>query len=163
MQGLSPSDIFGINRARAAAKSTNLNPRNLGYLWYHFWTRAASRLACNVDGERCIVAPQFPLWRIWTRDDMQLGNITMVSEGHEMYVEDHIATDPIDYDDDDDPDNDSIEAGTISTIDETLSVKTRSRITDFALIYWLENNIVNPDKDDEDDIFYRPGVYCSID
>ena len=40
---------------------------------------------------------------------MQLGNITMVSEGHEIYVEDHIATDPID-DDDDDPDNDSIEA-----------------------------------------------------
>ena len=83
---------------------------------------------------------------------MQLGNITMVSEGHGMYVEDHIATDPIDdNDDDDDPDNDSIEAGTISTIDETLSVKTRSRITDFALIYWLENNIVNPDKDDEED------------
>lgn len=78
-----------------------------------------------------------------------------------MYVEDHVAADPIDGDgdededdddDDDDPDDHSTETGTtISTIDETLSVRTRSRITDFALIYWLENDIVNPDKDDEED------------
>jgi hypothetical protein len=51
-------------------------------------------------------------------------------------------------DDDDDPDDDSIEA--MSTIDGTLSVRTRSRFTDFALVYWLEKNTVNPEKDDED-------------
>ncbi|KAF8958076.1 hypothetical protein BDZ97DRAFT_2078780 [Flammula alnicola] len=152
MQDISPADIFGLNRARAAAKSTNLNPRNLEHLWYPFWTRAASRVATQVDSERCTVAPQFPLWRIWTHDDTQLGDITILSEEDDtMDEEDPVAADLFvddsdNFDDDLDDDN-----RTISTINETLSIKTRSRITDFAMVYWLESNTVNPHKDDEED------------
>jgi hypothetical protein len=105
-------------------------------------------MACNIDSERCAVGPQFPLWRIWTHDDTQLGHISILSEEDEM-DEDHVAGDFIDDDDDDDPDDDSIEA--ISTIDGTLSVRTRSRFTDFALVYWLEKDTVNAEKDDEED------------
>ena len=47
--------------------------RNLEHVWYPFWIRAASQIACKVDLERCMVAPQFHLWRIWTRDDTELG------------------------------------------------------------------------------------------
>ncbi len=41
--------------------------------------------------------------------------------------------------------------GSISTLNETLNIKTRSRITDFAMLYWLESDFVNPDKDDNKD------------
>ena len=88
---ISPSDIFGLNRARAAAKSIKFNPRNLEFLWYPFWTRAISRIACEIDSERCMVAPQYPLWRIWTHDDTQLGSIIMLAEGDAM---DDLVTEP---------------------------------------------------------------------
>jgi hypothetical protein len=142
-----PSDIFGLNRARAAAKSVKFNPRNLEFLWYPFWTRAVSRIACEIDSERCMVAPQYPLWRIWTHDDTQLGHIIMLAdEGDAM---DDLAAEPIlDQNDDNDLFDDQ---GSISTLNETLSIKTRSRITDFAMLYWLESDSVNPDKDDDED------------
>ena len=143
---ISPSDIFGLNRARAAAKSIKFNPRNLEFLWYPFWTRAISRIACEIDSERCTVAPQYPLWRIWTHDDTQLGSIIMLPEGDAM--DDLAAEQVCDQNIDDDLFDDQ---ESISTLNETLSVKTRSRITDFAMLYWVERNSVNPDKDDDED------------
>jgi hypothetical protein len=110
LSALDPLDaVFGLDHARAAAEGTRCNPRNLEYLWYPFWTRALSQLAYNVDRdssirEQCIVAPQFPLWRTWTRDDTQLGDIAMLSgdEDNEMDVEEgHIGADPINRDDND--------------------------------------------------------------
>ncbi len=108
MAGFSSKALFGINRARAAASSTNFNPRNLEFLWYPFWNRVASRIAAKIDIERCTVGPQYPLWRL--------------------------------------------------CLD-----KARSRITDFALLYWIENAGINVYGDDEaDEVFAIEREYIPI-
>ena len=139
-----PSDVFGVNRSRAAAKSTNFNPHNLEHLWYPFWTRAASQIACQVDLERCTVASQYPLWRIWTHGDTDLGRIEMLSDEDEDETMGEVHED----DSEDDANDDLIDSenDTLSSINETLSTKTRSRITDFALVHWQERDDVNPQK-----------------
>ena len=148
----SPTDIFGLNRARAAAKSTNFNPRNLEHIWYPFWSRAAFQIACQIDLERCTVAPQYPLWRIWTRDDAELGLIEILSSDEDQ---DEDLQEAMDDDGGDDHEEDDLEGDiTLSSINETLSLKTRSRITDFALVHWQEGDIINPQKSDcEDETF----------
>jgi len=152
MPNLSSSDLFGINRARAAAKGLNTNPRNLELLWYPFWNRAAFRVASHLDCERLTVAPQFPLWRIWTHDDTQLGDINILPDEDDIIMDDPVNGHAVNDEGDPDDDFEFVDANqTISTINETLSVKTRSRITDFAMVLWLENDTTNSDKDDEDD------------
>ena len=52
---------------------------------------------------------------------------------------------------------------TLSTINETLLDKARSRITDFALLYWIENAGINVHGDDEaDDLFAIEREYIPI-
>ena len=131
----SPTEIFGLNRGRAAAKSTEFNPRNLEHVWYPFWTRAASQIACQVDLERCTVAPQFPLWRIWTRDDTNLGHIKMLEDSDDdqaMDFEFDGASSDAELQEDELLDSEG--NTTLSSINETFNIKTRSRITDFALV-----------------------------
>jgi len=152
MPNLSSSDIFGVNRARAAAKDLNTNPRNLELLWYPFWNRAAFRVASIIDCERLTVAPQFPLWRIWTRDDTQLGDISILSEEDDDEVMDGTVDGSMDDVNSERSDDDFDNANqTLSTVNETLNIKTRSRITDFAIVFWLESDAINTSKDDEED------------
>ncbi len=147
------SGIFGLNRVRAAPESTNFNPRNLEHIWYPFWMRAASQIACKVDLERCTVAPQYPLWQIWTHDDMELGHIEMLSDDEDKAMDEVQEDGNPEHDDDDD----LLEGETtLSSINETLSITTRSRITYFALVHWQECDDINSQKHDcEDENFVK--------
>jgi len=152
--------LFGINRARAAASSANFNPRNLEFLWYPFWNRVASRIAAKIDIERCAVGPQYPLWRLWSEDEEDLGQIFIIADGT-----DNVDMEEAEDDDMEDTEDNTGDLGdiTLSTINETLLDKARSRITDFALLYWIENARINVYRDDEaDELFAIEREYIPI-
>ena len=75
---------------------------------------------------------------------MEEDDDAMVEEDEDSNDHDLNATDLESGDDSDDN-------RTLSSINETISIKTRSRVTDFALTLWVENNHVNPHKDDEEE------------
>ncbi|SRR5258707_10814656 len=161
MAGFSSKALFGINRARAAASSTNFNPRNLEFLWYPFWNRVASRIAAKIDIERCTVGPQYPLWRLWSEDEEDLGQISIITDGTDRNDLESGDVDMEEAEDSDMEDNPS--DTTLSTINETLLDKARSRITDFALLYWIENAGINVYGDDEaDEVFAIEREYIPI-
>ncbi len=129
MAGFSSKALFGINRARAAASSTNFNPRNLEFLWYPFWNRVASRFAAKIDIERCAVGPQYPLWRLWSEDEEDLGQISIITDGTDR---NDLESGDVDMEEAEDNDMEDTEGNTsdttLSTINETLLDKARSRI-----------------------------------
>lgn len=136
--------------ARDAAISKHTNPRNFEHVWYPFWQLVSNRLGDRVDPFNFYVAPQYPLWRVWMPGDEDNVKpcMTQVDEDDEESDDANEGGDE-DSDDEtegsDDEDEHDVEmfgaANTsVSTVADTIKIRDRKRVTDFALLFWKEED-----------------------